>query len=179
MPKENCEIWEESGGNLIPNYSLYSDIAGYTAPHGGTIPPNILVTSLKPDLFIVNEREAKAILFELTVPWDANIQRSHVYKEGKYAALIADLSQRLTVYHFSIEISVRGLVTKDNRCRLKAFIYRSCSNPGKLTKKVAQNASKAALLASFSIFSARKEPSWINPTAITIYWIHATYKYML
>ena len=91
IPKENCEIWEESGRSLIPNYSLYSDIAGYTAPHGGTIPPNILVTSLKPDLFIVNEREAKAILLELTVPWDANIQRSHEYKEGKYAALIADL----------------------------------------------------------------------------------------
>ena len=127
------------------------------------------MTSLKPDLFIVNEREAKAILFELTVPWDANIQRSHEYKEGKYAAFIANLSQRLTVYHFSIEMSVRGVVTKENRCRLKAFIYRCCSDPGKLTKRVSQNASKAALLASFSIFSARKEPSWINPAAITIY----------
>ena len=53
---------------LASNFQLYSDIPGYEAPHGGTIPPHILTTSLRPDLFIVNEYEAKAILFELTVP---------------------------------------------------------------------------------------------------------------
>ena len=43
---------------------------GFEAPHGGTIPPHILVTNLRPDLFIVNEAEKKAV-FELTCPWDS------------------------------------------------------------------------------------------------------------
>ena len=102
---------------LASNFQLYSDIPGYEAPHGGTIPPHILTTSLRPDLFIVNEYEAKAILFELTVPWDSNIQRSHDYKESKYAPLVADLSRTLTVFHFSVEVSVRGQISKANRCR--------------------------------------------------------------
>ena len=91
---------------LASNFQLYSDISGYEAPHGGTIPPHILTTSLKPDLFIVNESEAKAIVFELTVPWDTNIQRSHGYKESKYAPLVADLFCSLGVFHFSVKVSV-------------------------------------------------------------------------
>ena len=31
---------------------LFSDMPGFQASHGGTIPPHILVTSLKPDIFI-------------------------------------------------------------------------------------------------------------------------------
>ena len=41
--------------NLIPGKQLFSDMPGYQAPHGGTIPPHILVTNLRPDIFIVDE----------------------------------------------------------------------------------------------------------------------------
>ena len=154
---------------LESDFKLYSDIPGFEAPHGGTIPPHILPTSLKPDLFIVSESKARALIFELTCPWDSNVQRSHEYKQGKYSALVADLAQRFTVFQFSIEVSVRGQLTKENRCRLKAFVYRCCSSPNGLAKRVSESASKAALLASFSIFCARKEPSWLNPAPIVIY----------
>ena len=37
---------------LHDGLSLYSDLPGFQAPHGGTIPPHVLTTALKPDLFL-------------------------------------------------------------------------------------------------------------------------------
>ena len=45
---------------LGPSFKLFSDLPGYEAPHGGTIPPHILVTNLRPDLFIVSESLQRA-----------------------------------------------------------------------------------------------------------------------
>ena len=87
---------------------MYSDLSGFRAPHGGVIPPDILVTNLKPDLFIVNLLTNVIVFFELTCPWDSNVQRSHDYKEEKYAPLVADLSRDFKVYNYSVEISARG-----------------------------------------------------------------------
>ena len=94
---------------------------------GGTIPPNVLVTALKPDIVIINERSQEVIILELTCPWDANIARSHSYKTGKYSPLVADLSHTRVVSFFSIEVSARGQVTKENRSRLKCFLHKCCS----------------------------------------------------
>ena len=153
---------------LGPSFKMYSYIPGFEAPHGGTIPPHILVTNLRPDLFIVSENLKKAIVIELTCPWDANVQRSHTYKQEKYAPLVADLSQRLTVFHFSIEVTVRGQISKENQNRIKAFVFRCCDAPGKLAGKIVKCSSKAALLASFSLFSARKEPAWLSPPPLLV-----------
>ena len=92
--------------------------------NGGTIPPHILVTSFRPDIFMVDETARVCILFELTCPWDKNIDRSHTYKEDKYSPLVADLSQSFTVFHYSVEVSVRGQLTGNNRARLKSFIFK-------------------------------------------------------
>ena len=48
-------------------YSVFSDISGYQATNGGTIPVTMTVTQLKPDLVIVNEKEKTVDIFELTV----------------------------------------------------------------------------------------------------------------
>ena len=95
--------------------------------------------------------------------WDKNIERSHNFKEEKYAPLSADLANMFTVYTFSVEISARGQVTAQNRARLKALAYRCCRDAKLATNMLIKNGSKAALLTSFSIFAARKEPSWIDP----------------
>ena len=147
---------------------LYSDLPGYEAPHGGTIPPDILVTNLRPDLFLVSMTKRKAIVFELTCPWDGNVEQSHTYKEGKYAPLVADLSQDFSVLQYSVEVSVRGQVTKDNKNRIKSFVFNCCVNPGKHAEKIGLSMSKASLLSSYSIFSARKEPSWMGPLPLSV-----------
>ena len=153
---------------LFDGTVLYSDMPEFQAPHGGTIPPDLLVTNLKPDLFIFNEVSRFAVVFELTCPWDANIERSHSYKEEKYAALVADLSRNYKVFHFSVEISVRGHVTKANKNRLKSLAYKCCNNAKQTTKSLINSASKAALLSSYSIFSARKEPAWMSPAPLIV-----------
>ena len=141
--------------HLYDGMVLYSDMEGYQAPHGGTIPPHVLVTNLRPDIFILDETARIAIVFELTCPWDNNVERSHNYKEEKYSPLVADLANDFRVFHYSVEVTVRGQVTKDNRAR-------------PLTKPLTKIVSKASLLASFSLFNARKEPSWISPAPLVV-----------
>ena len=149
---------------------LHADLPDFQAPHGGTIPPHILVTALKPDIFIYNQLSEEVVVFELTCPWDSNIARSHNFKSEKYSPLIADLSQRHLVSFFSVEVSARGQVTKDNRSRLKSFLVKCCTNPmpRSLFKSLIHISSKAALLTSYSVFSARKEPTWENPLPLIV-----------
>ena len=159
---------EQIQPSLRDNFVIYSDLPGFTAPHGGVIPPHVLVTSLRPDMCIINEIDRVIIIFELTCPWDSNIERSHSYKEGKYAPLIADLSHDFSVFNYSIEVSARGQISKENRLRLRSFLFKCCADPRNISKPLLDVASKAALLSSYSIFCARSEPTWENPAPLVL-----------
>ena len=50
--------------------------------------------------------------------------------------------------------------------RLTKFCFRCCGPARNLRRKVYTPSSKAALLRSFTIFTARKEPSWQNPNPL-------------
>ena len=138
------------------------------APHGGVIPPHILSTSLRPDVFAVDETNHVIAILELTCPWERNIEKDHEYKEQKYAPLVADLSRDYRVYQFSIEVSARGFISKENKSRVKAFLLKVCNVGNGEMQKLITFCSKASLLASFSIFSARNEPSWSSPHPLLI-----------
>ena len=155
---------------LLEGFALYADLEGFLAPHGGVISPHLLVTNLRPDLFLVNESTRVIVLLELTCPWDGNITRSHEFKREKYAPLVNDLSNDFSVFYFPIEVSVRGQVSKGNRARFKAFTYRCFKNPRRTLPIILRVCSRASLLSSFSIFCARKEPSWISPPLLTVRW---------
>ena len=154
---------------LAPGMRLYSDLPGFLAPGGGSVPAHIIATTLRPDIFIIDEITSEIVLLELTCPWENNVARSHTYKEDKYAPLIADLSSRFRTFQFSVEIGVRGQITGENKARLKAFSYRVSTEPKVLFKSLVKNCSKIALLSSFSIFSARSEPSWSSPSLLNYY----------
>ena len=113
-------------------------------------------------------------MVELTCPWDSNIASSHDFKSEKYSPLVADLSRHFRVHYYPVEISVRGQVSKGNRARIKSFIYncvdRGCSR--KTTKSLVDACSRVSLLCSFSIFSARNEPSWTSPSLLRVHWFH-------
>ena len=81
-------------------------------------------------------------------------------KTKKYASLVNDLAHDYLVSFFSIEVSARGQVTKENRSRLKSFFFKCCVGPNHVTKSLIRVSSKAALLSSYSLFSARREPTW-------------------
>ena len=126
------------------------------------------MTNLKPDLVIIDESSRMVIILELTCPWDGNIVRSHEYKEERYSALVTDLSHLFRVRYYPVEVSVRGQVTKKNGSRLKSFFYDCCVGPKKLAKQLIRDCSRISLLCSYSIFLARKEPSWGSPSSIVV-----------
>ena len=70
---------------------IYADIDGMTSS-GGTIPAYILPTSQRLDLFLYNEKAKKAIIAELTVPFEPNKPKAHEIKQSRYAGLLSDLN---------------------------------------------------------------------------------------
>ena len=48
-------------------FECYVDIEGCQVPAGGTIPPNLVVTTLRPDIVILDKRKKEVNVFELTV----------------------------------------------------------------------------------------------------------------
>ena len=74
--------------------------------------------------------------------------------------LVNDLSHNYKVEFYCVEISVRGQVTKANKARLKSFLLMSTGLRRKSAVSLITNVSKAALLGSFSLFSARAEMTW-------------------
>ena len=164
-----CSIIDVIKPLLKDGMKLFADVPGFQAPHGGTIPPHILATALRPDIVIFSETSLEIVLFELTCPWDSNIVRSHTYKSEKYAPLIADLSGSRIVHFYSVEVSARGQITKENRSRLKSFLFKSCNGTANVSKSLVRISSKAALLSSFSIFCARREPTWEDPPFLIVH----------
>ena len=49
-------------------YKAYSDLPGHGTSNGGSLPPSMVVTNLKPDIVIVDENKKEAKIFELTGP---------------------------------------------------------------------------------------------------------------
>ena len=68
---------------LRPGWALFSDLHDYQASQGGVIPPHILVTPLKPNLFLIDEEKRTIIVFQLTCLFERNIDHEHLYKAEK------------------------------------------------------------------------------------------------
>ena len=119
-------------------------------------------------MVLINEQSCTIVIFELTCPWESNIDRNHEFKEGKYAPLVADLSRSFNVSQFSVEISARGFISRQNKARLKLFAMRGCDVSNTEVKKLIAGCSKASILSSFSIFHARNEPSWTSPPPLNV-----------
>ena len=154
---------------LKSDNALFCDLTGNGTGGGGTIPPHVTTTSQRPDLVIVNEREKQIIIFELSVPWDSNINSAHLFKLNKYSALKLDLQAAgFDTFLFCCEVSVRGQISKSNKSQLKTFLFKSTDHPKSKFKSFINNISKAALLGSFTIFNARNELSWNTITPLSV-----------
>ena len=68
-------------------YKVYEDIEGFRTNADGTIPPEVLISTDKPDLVIIDEENKKVNTFELTVPHISNIEKRHESKSNKYKYL--------------------------------------------------------------------------------------------
>ena len=75
-------------------FKVYSDIPGHMAGNG-SIPPEICITSEKPDIVIIDEKRKTPDKFELTVPFEKNIEERNLFKNNKYAHFVSDISDSL------------------------------------------------------------------------------------
>ena len=75
--------------NVDPKFRIFSDLPGHTAAGGGSIPPELCVTTLKPDIVILNDQAKTIHLFELTCPSENNIEQRHTEKSNSALSLAA------------------------------------------------------------------------------------------
>ena len=61
--------------------------------HGGTLPPEIVVTTQRPDMVIINKNTSPTtvLLVELTCPFTRNIEAANTRKRARYEFLTADI----------------------------------------------------------------------------------------
>jgi hypothetical protein len=143
--------------------TVYSDIQGHSTC-GGTIPPNILVTKLKPDICVLHEDGDRIDLVELTVPFETNTDKAHSRKQTKYADLVNDLNQKGYTYQlYCVEVGSRGLITQENEKRLSSIFQASRKEVRTLKKEL----SNLALVSSYTIWNARHCAVWENSPHIS------------
>jgi hypothetical protein len=141
-------------------YKVYSDLPGHQAAGGSSIPPEICITNLRPDMVIVDEAGKKIHLLELTMPREENIDLKNSQKANKYAHFITDCSDYdCTVTCF--EVSSKGFISTRNHSSLKA-LHKFMSSQTKLAT-FKQNLSALAIYTSYHIFLCRSDLAFTTP----------------
>ena len=142
-----------------PGISIYADIVGAKV-NGGTVPPEIIITSQRPNLVIINKNTTPSTVFlvELTCPFTRNIRAANTRKRARYEFLAADIKEAgYTCMNIPFEIGSRGHVTLSNRNTL----LQICHVTGvKKIQQVIRNCSKLVLLGSYIIYNARNSQDW-------------------
>ena len=142
-------------------FTIFSDIEGHEAPGGGTVPPEVTVTNLKPDITIWDKVNNKFHIFELTVPLDVNISQRNTDKSNKYAHFATDITH-ITTTVTAFEISSLGNVSCDNKKRLTA-LHKFCK-PGIKLSMFVKNISCLSIYSSYHIWLCRNDPVFVTPS---------------
>ena len=152
---------------LTNNANIISDLPGRSLC-GLTIPPEVIVTSSRPDL-VIHYHVANVIkIIELTVPFETNIEKEHTYKTNKYATLIQDIEDKQISSELTcVAVGCRGYVSESNKIRITTILKSLDIKPSKRqVKELTVSISKIALLTSFIIFKCKDEPQWFDPKLI-------------
>ena len=156
-------LYELFSSQRMDGVKIYADLDGCRV-NGVTIPADIAMTGLKPDLVIINRAASppEVRLVELTVPWDTagNIKKAFDRKTDRYRDLCKDIEEQgFKCFDMPLEIGVRGFIDRRN----KGLLSHLC-NIMKIRKvsEVTRKCSKLALLGSFTIWNARHSSDWTS-----------------
>ena len=146
--------------NVDSRFKVYSDLPGWEAAGGGTIPPALCVTNLKPDIVIMDEHKKTLHIFELTMPLNRNIDDRNKEKTMKYTPFLTDI----TGYNCTLncfEISSTGFINTRNKTTLNIihkFIKKS------ITKSTfMENLNSLAWYGSYKVWLNREDPGFATP----------------
>ena len=146
--------------NVDPAFKVYSDLPGWEATGGGTIPSELCLTNLKPDVVIIDPVKKRLNIFELTVPLTSNIDQRHSEKSRKYAPFVTDITEHSTTVN-CFEISSTGFITKSNRSTLNTlhtFMRKDLKK-----SSFVSNLNALAWYGSYKIWLTRDEPIFVDP----------------
>ena len=152
-------------------YTVHSDIEGHEAAGGGTVPPEVCVTNLKPDITIWDKDNNKFHMFELTVPLDVNIAQRNLDKSNKYAHFVTDITH-INTSVTAFEVSSTGNVSADNKKRLTS-LHKFCNHGIKLSTFI-KNISTLSIYSSYHIWLCRNDPEFLTPPYLPAPFLHTT-----
>ena len=139
-------------------YTCYIDLEGSQTSAGGTIPPNLVVTTLKPDIVVIDKSCKTVSIFELTIPAEHRIKTAHELKYQKYQHFMSDIkSHTAIVTPFEIG-SHTGYISSENKKSIHS-LHKFCEKSITL-KKFLHNISAITVLSSYYIFNARNQENW-------------------
>ena len=69
-------------------YKLYLDLEGLKASTTSKIPARYMIISERPDIVITDKNINKIFIFELTVPFETNIEKENQYKHHRYGRFL-------------------------------------------------------------------------------------------
>ena len=136
------------------------DLPGHTAPGGGSIPPELCVTSQKPDIVIIDNHMKAIHLYELTCPAERNIDTRNNEKSNKYAHFTTDITH-LSCKVNCFEVSTKGFLNTRNHSTLNTL--HKFVKPGITKTQFKSNISALSLTASYHIFLCKDEPTFMEP----------------
>ena len=121
-----------------------------------SVPPELAITTLRPDILLFSTTSKSCVLLELTVPFEDTVQDAAERKTRKYEALQKEIaSNGYTCTLFTVEVGCRGNSTESLRlCLSKLGLGRRVVNG------VCQSAALTALRCSYYIYLSRSNPSW-------------------
>ena len=143
-------------------YTCFIDIEGHQTSASGTLPPSSAVTTLKPDVVIIDKEKKTTNIFELTVPGESRLKISETLKFEKYQHFTSDIPG-CSVTPFEIG-SHTGYINADNKQKLQQ-LFKFCKPELKL-KDFKNNISSIAVLSSYYLFTCRNQEDWSSPDPI-------------
>ena len=146
-------------------WSIYTDLYNLGVRGGGTIPDVLTRYEVKqrPDLVLVDYVEKSCVIFELTVPFETNVDAAHKRKENKYRNLCyeieaAGFSHTLLCF----EVGSRGIVTARNvDCLRQLYSLAGVQVNNRGVKHDVRQLSRLALNGSYVIFHQRRVQEWL------------------
>ena len=134
-------------------YTCFVDIFGHQTQAGGTLPPDIIISPLKPDIVVVDTRKKSVNIFELTVPGETRILEAHRIKTEKFQHFQSDIkSYKVSVIPFEVG-SHTGYISLENVSWVNA-VHKFSKKDIKL-KNLKKNISSITVLSSYYHFNCR------------------------
>ena len=130
-----------------------------------TIPIDIYLTNLRPDLVVIDRENKSVIILELTVPFETNFANAQERKCLKYSSVISGLEEAgFKCSFYSLEIGSRGIAAHGTCSTLRKI----CRSTKKETRDFVYSIVKVALKCSYVIFKEKDDVNASHNTLIDI-----------